>query len=61
LTNANLEGAFASNAKFEGAIIDGADFTDVLVRPDVQKMLCKVAKGTNPVTGRETRETLYCD
>jgi uncharacterized protein YjbI with pentapeptide repeats len=60
LTNAVLEGAFAANAKFDGAIIDGADFTDVLLRPDEQKKLCKVAQGTNPVTGRETRDTLYC-
>lgn len=60
LTNAILEGAFVSNAKFDGAIIDGADFTDVLFRPDVQKKLCKVAKGTNPTTGRDTRETLFC-
>ncbi|MBW4678174.1 MAG: pentapeptide repeat-containing protein [Desmonostoc geniculatum HA4340-LM1] len=60
LTNALLEGAFAANAKFDGAIIDGADFTDVLLRPDEQKKLCKVAKGTNPVTGRDTRDTLFC-
>lgn len=60
LTNAVLEGAFAVYTKFEGAIIDGADFTDVLLRPDVQKTLCKVAQGKNPVTGRETRETLGC-
>lgn len=60
LTNAVLEGAFAFNAKFEGATIDGADFTDVEVRQDAQKLLCKIAKGTNPVTGRETRETLNC-
>ncbi|HLP90844.1 MAG TPA: pentapeptide repeat-containing protein [Nostocaceae cyanobacterium] len=60
LTNAILEGAFAANAKFDGAIVDGADFTDVLLRPDEQRKLCKVAKGTNPVTGRDTRETLYC-
>jgi uncharacterized protein YjbI with pentapeptide repeats len=60
LTNAILEGAFAANAKFDGAIIDGADFTDVLLRPDEQKKLCKVAKGTNPTTGRDTRDTLYC-
>ncbi|WP_427160369.1 pentapeptide repeat-containing protein [Aliinostoc sp. HNIBRCY26] len=60
LTNAVLEGAFAANAKFDGAIIDGADFTDVLLRPDEVKKLCKVAKGTNPTTGRDTRDTLYC-
>ncbi|MGB3208115.1 MAG: pentapeptide repeat-containing protein [Crinalium sp.] len=60
LTNAVLEGAFAFNAKFDGAIIDGADFTDVLVRQDVQKQLCKIATGTNPTTGRETRDTLLC-
>ncbi len=60
LTNAVLEGAFAANAKFDGAIIDGADFTDVLLRQDEQKKLCKVAKGTNPTTGRDTRDTLFC-
>lgn len=60
LTNAILEGAFAASTKFDGAIIDGADFTDVLLRPDEQKKLCKVAKGTNPTTGRDTRDTLFC-
>ena len=60
LTNAILEGAFAFNAKFDGAQVDGADFTDVLLRQDVQKQLCKVAKGTNPTTGRQTRDTLEC-
>lgn len=61
LTNAILEGAFAFNAKFDGAIIDGADFTDVQVRPDALAVLCKNATGTNPTTGRNTRESLYCD
>jgi hypothetical protein len=61
LTNAILEGAFAYNTKLEGAIIDGADFTETLLRDDMLKKLCKVAKGTNPVTGRDTRETLFCD
>ncbi|MEA5563948.1 pentapeptide repeat-containing protein [Anabaena sp. UHCC 0399] len=60
LTNAVLEGAFAASAKFDGAIIDGADFTDALLRQDEQKKLCKLAKGTNPTTGRDTRDSLFC-
>lgn len=61
LKNAVLEGAFAFNTKFEGADIEGADFTDVLLRQDVQDKLCEIASGTNPITGRNTRDTLYCD
>jgi uncharacterized protein YjbI with pentapeptide repeats len=60
LKNAVLEGAFAFNAKFDGAVIDGADFTDVLLRRDVQEQLCAIAQGTNPTTGRETRDSLEC-
>jgi uncharacterized protein YjbI with pentapeptide repeats len=59
-SNAILEGAFATNTLFNGAIIDGADFTDVLLRLDTEKKLCDIAKGTNPVTGRNTRDTLNC-
>ena len=60
LTNAILEGAFAASAKLDGAIIVGADFTNVLLRRDEQNKLCEVAKGINPTTGRDTRETLLC-
>jgi uncharacterized protein YjbI with pentapeptide repeats len=60
LHNAILEGAFATNTKFEKANIEGADFTDVILRPDVEELLCEMAIGTNPVTGRNTRDTLYC-
>ncbi len=60
LTNVVFVGAFATNTNFRGAVIDGADFTDVLLRKDVQTLLCKVAKGTNPTTGRVTRDTLEC-
>lgn len=60
LTNAVLEGAYAFNANFDGAIIDGADFTDVLLRQDAQRKLCQRAKGVNPVTQRNTRDSLFC-
>jgi uncharacterized protein YjbI with pentapeptide repeats len=60
LTNSILVGASTSVTNFDGAIIDGADFTDVLLRKDIQMKLCKIAKGTNPTTGRDTRETLEC-
>ena len=60
LTNAILEGAYAFDTDFSGAIIEGADFTDVLLDPKTNNQLCEVATGTNPVTGRDTRDTLYC-
>jgi uncharacterized protein YjbI with pentapeptide repeats len=61
LTNAILEGAYAFNASFRRANIDGADFTDVFMRDDTHDVLCELAKGTNSVTGRNTRDTLFCD
>lgn len=60
LTNALLEGAFAFNARFDRSTIDGADFTDVMLREDTQEFLCSIATGTNPITGRHTRDTLLC-
>lgn len=60
LKNTILEGAYVISADFRGAEIEGADFTDVLFDPRVNDMLCDIADGINPVTGRETRETLYC-
>lgn len=60
LKNAILEGAYVISADFRQANIEGADFTDVLFERRTNDMLCETASGTNPVTGRETRETLYC-
>ncbi|XP_043698184.1 thylakoid lumenal 15 kDa protein 1, chloroplastic [Telopea speciosissima] len=61
LKNANLEGALATgNTSFRGSVITGADFTDVPLRDDQRKYLCKVADGVNPTTGNATRDTLLC-
>jgi uncharacterized protein YjbI with pentapeptide repeats len=60
LRDAVLEDAFAFNTRFEGVRIEGADFTNVPLRGDALKALCAVAEGTNPRTGRNTRDTLGC-
>ena len=50
-----------TNTQFKAVkSIEGADFTDSLLRKDVAMGLCKIAKGTNPTTGVDTRESLGC-
>ena len=34
--------------------------TDVVLRKDVQKQLCSIASGKNPVTGIDTKDSLVC-
>ena len=60
LRDAVLEGAFAFNTRFKDVKISGADFTDVPMRGDQLKNLCAVADGSNPITGRSTRDSLGC-
>ena len=60
LRNARLDDAFAFNTKFIDVRIEGADFTNVPLRGDALKDLCAVAGGTNPSSGRTTRDTLGC-
>jgi uncharacterized protein YjbI with pentapeptide repeats len=60
LRNARLDDAFAFNTKFRDVRIDGADFTNVPLRGDALTTLCAAASGTNPVSGRLTRDTLNC-
>ena len=61
LTDAIFEESLMWLTKMEGATIDGADFTDALLRSDTHADLCKIATGINPVTGVTTRDSLDCD
>lgn len=59
--NANLEGAYLASVKITpSTVIEGADFTDALILGRENDVLCELATGTNPTTGRNTAETLYC-
>ncbi len=61
LSNTNLEDSFAYSTQFENVKIQGADFTNVFLPKDIIRKFCESATGTNPITNRDTRDTLECD
>ena len=61
LRDANLENSMMWLAQVDQAQIEGADFTNALIRSDTLSTLCEMAMGVNSTTGRATRETLECD
>ena len=58
--DAQMANAIVSSARFEGAIIDGTDFSGVIIRKDIVEKMCATAKGVNSKTGMDTRESLFC-
>ena len=60
LRDAVLTGVIAAGSSFTGARVEGADFTDALIDRVDQRLLCRDAEGTNPITGADTRASLGC-
>lgn len=67
MDDANLKNAIAVGAYFSASLIDvasaeGADFTDASIPRKALAKFCERedVKGTNPVTGVDTRESLMC-
>jgi hypothetical protein len=65
LVESNFDGAVLARAvltrsDLTGSSIKGADFTNALVDRAQQIALCRVADGTNPTTGADTRQSLGC-
>lgn len=63
LTGANAAGAYFSASLLDAASIENVDFSDASIPPKTLQNICNkpdFAKGTNPQTGIETRDSLFC-
>ena len=67
MDNANLKNINAAGSYFGQSLLDvetmeGGDFTDAQIPEKTLRQICERedVKGTNPVTGVDTRESLMC-
>ena len=62
LKNSIAVGTYFSKSVMDAQSIENADFTDAQIPTKTQVLMCERpdAKGTNPVTGADTRESLMC-
>lgn len=67
MEGANLNNVLAAGAYFGQSLVDvksaeNADFTDATIPVKTLTLFCERedVKGTNPVTGADTRESLMC-
>ena len=67
MDGASLKGAIASGSYFGQSLLDvktmeNADFSDAQIPVKTLPLVCERedVKGTNPVTGVDTRESLMC-
>ena len=60
LSDSNFSNGELLKSVFDGAIIDGTDFTDANLDLSERKSLCSRATGTNSKTGVDTFESLEC-
>jgi uncharacterized protein YjbI with pentapeptide repeats len=62
LKDANAAGAYFGASIFDVKTMENADFTDATLPLKTIPLVCSREdfKGTNPVTGADTRESLMC-